>query len=194
MESARRVAWMGGDRVVVHVGAQQKRNREEALENCREGLLQTLKALETEGLGRISVCPETMGKAAQIGNLKETLAFCKTEERLIPCIDFAHLHALGCGALSTLEDFTAVLDAIEDAIGKQRAKRIHIHFSTIEYTARGEKRHHTFAESDYGPRFELLAPLLSDRAYEPTIICECNGTQAEDAAEMKRLFEGCRVS
>lgn len=194
VESARRVLWMGGERVVVHVGARQERERKDAMRNCAEGLKKALVSLENEGLGSVFICPETMGKAAQIGNLEETLDFCRMDERLIPCVDFAHLHALGCGALSAQEDFTAVLDTIENAIGKQRAKEIHIHFSTIEYTAKGEKRHRTFAEKEYGPRFEFLAPLLFTRGYAPTVICECSGTQAEDAAEMKLMYEEFRTA
>lgn len=193
VETARRVKWMGGERVVVHVGAQQKRERGEALAHCAEGLRIAMDTLEAEGLGAVRLCPETMGKAAQIGNLVETLGFCKMDERLIPCIDFAHLHALGHGVLNTRTDFTRVLDETEGMLGQERARKMHIHFSTIEYTEKGERRHRTFAEAAYGPRFEYLASLLSERDYEPTIICECNGTQAEDAAEMMRLFYHCKT-
>lgn len=55
---------------------------------------------------------------------------------------------------------------------------MHVHFSTIEYTLAGEKRHRTFAEAEYGPRFEHLAPLLQARKYTPVIICESKGTMA----------------
>jgi len=65
---------------------------------------------------------------------------------------------------------------------------MHVHFSTIEFTAAGEKRHRTFAEEAYGPRFQFLAPLLKERGYAPRIICECKGTMAEDAREMLRLY------
>ena len=189
VESARRADWLGGHRVVVHVGAQQARSREEAVTNCAEGLQQALRALDQEDLGHIAICPETMGKQAQIGNLSETLCFCSEDERLIPCIDFAHIHALGIGCLNHQKEFAAVLDRIEAAIGLSRAQKIHIHFSTIEYTSKGEKRHRTFSETEYGPRFELLAPLLAVRSYDPVIICECSGTQVEDALTMKQLFE-----
>lgn len=190
VESARRVRWLGGNRVVVHVGAQQKQDREEALAHCQAGLLQAQEALDREGLSEVHICPETMGKGAQIGNLAETLAFCQLEKRFVPCIDFAHLHALYGGALQTQSDFAAVLDEIEEGIGLERARSIHIHFSTIEYTEKGEKRHRTFAEKEYGPRFDRLAPLLAERGYEPIVICECSGTQAEDAQEMKHFFDG----
>ena len=145
--------------------------------------------LDDLGLSHIHLCPETMGRVSQIGDLQETLSFCQLDERLIPCIDFAHLHALGHGALNAPEDFAAVLDAIESALGPERAHAMHIHFSTIEYTAAGEKRHRTFAEEAYGPRFQHLAPLLKERGYQPRVICECKGTMAEDAKAMMEMYE-----
>ncbi len=189
-ESARLVKLLGGDRAVVHVGAVMKLTRAEAIANCRAGLAEAYRRLDDLGLGDVRLCPETMGRPSQIGNLQETLAFCQADARLIPCVDFAHLHALGGGALQRPEDFDAVLDAVEREIGPERAKAIHIHFSTIEFTAAGEKRHRTFAEAAYGPRFEHLAPLLKARGWEPRIICECKGTMAEDAAAMRRIYEG----
>ncbi len=82
-----------------------------------------------------------------------------------------------------------MLDQIEAALGMERARIMHVHFSTIEFTDRGEKRHRTFAEEKYGPRFDFLAPLLKERGYAPRIICECHGTMAEDALTMKHIFE-----
>ncbi len=187
-ESARLVTRLGGDRVVVHVGAVMKLDREEAMENCRSGLKEAYARLDDMGLSHIHLCPETMGRVSQIGDLAETLSFCQLDERLIPCIDFAHLHALGHGALNAPKDFSAVLDAAEKAVGLSRAREMHIHFSTIEYTSAGEKRHRTFAEEAFGPRFQHLAPLLKERGYQPRIICECKGTMAEDAKAMMEIY------
>ncbi len=188
-ESARLVCLLGGDRVVVHIGAVMKLDRKEAAENCRRGLKEAYARLDAMGLGHVHLCPETMGRASQIGDLNETLSFCLLDERLIPCVDFAHLHALNHGALKGPEDFAAVLDAVESALGLSRAREMHIHFSTIEYTAAGEKRHRTFAEDAYGPRFQHLAPLLKERGYQPRVICECKGTMAEDAKAMMEMYD-----
>lgn len=189
-ESAAAVQALGGDRVVVHVGAEMKQPRAEALDRCRAGLQEAYQRLDDLGLGGVHLCPETMGRRGQIGNLEETLDFCQLDARLIPCIDFAHLHALDGGALNAPEEFARVLDRLESVLGLDRARLLHIHFSTIEFTAAGEKRHRTFAETDYGPRFEHLAPLLKQRGYAPRVICECRGTQAEDASEMARIWAG----
>ena len=194
IDSARLVTLLGGDRVVVHVGAMMKLEREEAIQYCREGLREAYRRLDDLGLSQVHLCPETMGRPSQIGDLKETLAFCLMDERLIPCIDFAHLHALGHGALNSTEDFAAVLDEIEATLGLERARTMHVHFSTIEFGSAGEKRHRTFADEKFGPRFELLAPLLKERGYEPRVICECHGTMAEDAKTMMGIYQGSIVS
>lgn len=189
MEAARAATQLGGKRVVVHVGAEMKIDRAQALENCRRGLTEAYKRLDDAGLSEVILCPETMGKRSQIGDLNETLDFCLLDARMLPCIDFAHLHALTQGGLTHTEDFAALLDCAESMLGLERAQKLHIHFSTIEYTAAGEKRHHTFAEDGFGPRFELLAPLLKERGYTGTVICECKGTQADDALAMKQTYE-----
>lgn len=189
LDSARKAAALGGQRVVVHVGAAMKMERSEALTNCRAGLIEAYRRLDDIGLEQTILCPETMGKYSQIGDLRETLDFCLLDERMLPCIDFAHLHALGGGSLNTQADFAAVLDTIEGALGIARARKMHMHFSTIEYTAAGEKRHHTFAEEKYGPRSENLAPLLYARGYDGTVICESKGTQADDAMAMRRIWQ-----
>lgn len=191
-DSAKMVKALGGNRLVVHIGAQLKQERAAALAACRKNLADVLMRMDDLGLSDVHLCPETMGKKSQIGDLQETLAFCLLDERLIPCIDFAHLHALHGGALNCEEDFARILDEMEKALGLDRARRMHVHFSTIEYTAAGEKQHRTFAEEKYGPRFEHLAPILKARAYEPTIICECKGTMAEDARAMKSIFDALK--
>jgi deoxyribonuclease-4 len=59
----------------------------------------------------------------------------------------------------------------------------------VEYGEKGEKKHMTFADAMYGPRFEHLAPLLAQRRYTPHIICESRGTMAEDARTMRDIYE-----
>ena len=189
LEAAQAVDWLGGQRVVVHVGAVMKLERAEALHNCADGLREAYRRLEEAGLGHVRLCPETMGKYSQIGDLKETLSFCQLDERMLPCVDFAHLHALTGGGLKEPVDFERVLDTVQAMLGMDRARQMHMHFSTIEFTPAGEKRHRTFDEPKYGPRFEHLAPLLKQRGYCGTVICECKGTQADDARKMMEMWE-----
>ena len=47
----------------------------------------------------------------------------------------------------------------------------------------------TFEDAEYGPDFAPVAKLLARRGLAPRMICESAGTQAEDAVQMKRMFE-----
>lgn len=189
LQSARAVHHMGGDRIVVHTGSCGKMSREEALILAKDTMRQALAAVDEAGLGHVHICPEVMGKINQLGTLEEVIELCTLDERLIPCVDFGHLNARTFGGLKTQADFAAVFAAIENGLGKERARSIHIHFSRIEYTEKGgEKRHWTLADEQYGPDFAPLAKVLAARGATPVIICESAGTQAEDAVEMRGLY------
>ena len=184
--------WMGAERVTVHTGALMKRSRREALDIARETLREVLRACDGEGYGHITLCPETMGKINQLGDLDEVLELCTLDERLLPCIDFGHLYARSLGADDGPEAFSRMLDRVEEVLGEDRAARFHSHFSHIEFTPKGgEKCHRTFADDGgFGPQWEPLAQEIARRNWSPTFICESAGTQAEDALEMKRTYQG----
>ena len=190
IQSARAVDWMGGSRVVVHTGSCGKMSREEAMALVKDTMALALDALEREGLGHVHICPETMGKLGQLGTLEEVLELCGLDERLIPCIDFGHLNARTFGGLGTFADFEHIFDAIRDRLGNRRMEGFHVHFSKIEYTPKGgEKRHLTFADTQYGPDYRPVVELAAKRNCSLTVICESAGTQAEDAVTMMRAFE-----
>ncbi len=188
LASARAVNAMGGDRIIVHTGSCGKISREEALELAMDTMKKSIEALDSENLGHIHICPETMGKVNQLGTLDEVLALCSLDERLIPCIDFGHLNARDLGCFKTFSDYEAVFKAIENKLGSDRLKTFHSHFSKIEYTAGGEKKHLTFEDTVYGPDFEPVMELTYKYGANPTFICESDGTQAEDAAQMKKYY------
>lgn len=188
LASARAVNAMGGDRIIVHTGSCGKITREEALVLAKDTMALSQKALDAEGLSNIHICPETMGKVNQLGTLFEVLELCKIDERIIPCIDFGHLNARDLGILKDKNDFENILLEIKNQLGEDRFKNFHSHFSKIEYTTGGEKRHLTFEDEVYGPNFEPLMELVVKYGLNPTFVCESAGTQAEDAKSMKDYY------
>ena len=188
LASARAVNAMGGDRIVVHTGSCGKISREKALELAKDTMKIAVDALNSEGLSNIHICPETMGKVNQLGTLDEVLELCLIDERLIPCIDFGHLNARDLGILKTIADFENIFIAIKNKLGSDRLKSFHSHFSKIEYTTGGEKKHLTFEDSVYGPDFEPVMELTYKYGCNPVFICESAGTQAEDAKMMKDYY------
>ncbi|MBR5769077.1 MAG: TIM barrel protein, partial [Clostridia bacterium] len=187
MQSARAADMLGAGRIIVHSGSVSGMEREEAVALAAQTLKQAIAALDEAGLGHIAICPETMGKQNQLGTVGEVCDFCRLDERLIPCIDFGHLYARSLGAVEGYEASAAVLDEIKNALGTERMRNLHIHFSHIEFTAGGEKRHLNFRDGQFGPDFEPLCRALEDAGAEPVIISESAGMQDEDALEMMRI-------
>ena len=186
LQAARAADWLGADRVVFHIGSPGRLDRDPAMALAKETIGAALEAMEGAGLA-VTLCPETMGRASQLGTLDEVLAMCSALDALLPALDFGHLHVAGLGALNSASDFRAVLQKMVDALGYGRVKRFHAHFSRIDYGPKGERRHMNFSDPGYGPDFRHLAPVLLDMKLEPVIICESAGDQADDAAEMLRL-------
>jgi len=188
LASARAVNAMGGNRIIVHTGSCGKISREYALELAIDTMKIALEALKNENLGHIHICPETMGKVNQLGTLHEVVELCKIDESLIPCIDFGHLNARDLGVLKTIEDFDGIFKTIKNELGSDRLNNFHSHFSKIEYTTGGEKRHLTFEDTVFGPDYEPVMELTNKYNLSPTFICESAGTQTEDAKAMKDYY------
>ncbi len=187
IESLRAAGFLGATRVVFHPGA-TKTDRKLDLELAKKNLKMIINMKDNAGFNDIALCPETMGKMKQLGDLVEVMELCLVDERIIPTIDFGHLHTRGLGAINGREDYAKILDIMENMIGYERTKNMHVHFSKIEYTTGGEKKHVTFADEGYGPEFYPLAELIWERKLTPTIICESKGTMAEDALAMKNMY------
>lgn len=189
LSSAKFLKLFGGKRLVFHPAAQGKVSRAEAFEKTLDRIKVLTEYIYLNNYEDLYFCPETMGKTAQIGTLEEVVEICKTDKIFLPAVDFGHLNAREGGSLKTVDDYMSRLEYIISELGYERAKNIHIHFSKIMYGAKGEIKHLTFEDTEYGPEFEPLAVALKKLKLEPYIICESAGTQAEDAREMKRIFE-----
>ena len=187
--------WMGAKRVVIHTGALMKRTRPQAMEVARRVLPQVIQRCDEAGFGHITLCPETMGKINQLGDLDEVLDLCTLDARLLPCVDFGHLYARSLGAEEGLEATVSMLDRMEAVLGVERASVFHSHFSKIEFTVKGgEKCHRTFEDNGgFGPDPAPLMTEIARRGWSPTIICESAGTQDRDALAMKRMYESAKA-
>ncbi|SDE16850.1 TIM barrel protein [Sporomusa acidovorans] len=182
--------WMGADRVVFHIGGPGKgADRRQAMERAKRLFVRVLEAADKQGLLGPLLLPETMGKQNQLGSLDEVLEFCQLDKRVRPAVDFGHLHAVTGGLYTTGPEFSAVFEKIGELLGTEAAKNLHIHFSPIEFTRAGEKRHWSFGDP-FGPPYEPLVAVIADCGYSPRIICESAGTQAKDAKTMQDYYYG----
>ena len=189
LDSANACKLMGGKRVVFHPAAQGKATRLEAVEKTRERLHTLAEYIVLNNLEDMLFCPETMGKLAQIGTVEEITGFCKIAPFFVPCVDFGHINAREQGSLQSVEDYKSRLEYMIAELGFAKMEHFHVHFSKIMYGGKGEIKHLTFADEIYGPTFEPLAVALKELKLKPYIVSESDGTQAEDAAEMKRIYQ-----
>lgn len=189
LDSAKMVKAMGGRRVVFHPAAQGKDAREIAVSRAEDRLKILRDYIYLNALQDCMFCPETMGKLAQVGTVEEIARFCLVDEIFTPCVDFGHVNAREQGSLKTEEDYRRLLEYLVEKLGYERMKHFHVHFSKIMYGAKGEIKHLTFADEVYGPEFLPLARVLKEMKLEPYIVSESDGTQAEDALAMKRMYE-----
>ncbi len=179
---------LGADTIVVHAGSASKISREEAMRLASDTLSRV--ADEFSGKTSVRIGIETMGKINQLGTLDEVIELCKIDPIFAPVVDFGHMNARNIGGYFTDADsYRAVFDQIGNSLGDAYARSLHCHFSKIEYTGAGEKRHLTFSDTVYGPDFEPLAEAIVLEGVAPRIICESAGTMAEDALYMKETWQ-----
>lgn len=189
LSSARVSSLLGADVFVVHSGSAAKLDREEAMRYAEDTLAKAAEALDSAGY-TAKAGLETMGKLNQLGTLDEVIRLCKVSlKHYRPVVDFGHLNARTQGGIASEDDFKHIFDTIAENISPEHAENLHCHFSKIEYTSKGEKKHLTFDDTVFGPSYEHFISAIISLGVHPTVICESDGTMAEDALTMKKLYE-----
>ena len=178
---------LGAGTIVVHCGSCARISRDEAMRLASDTLVRTAASVDTYG---IKIGIETMGKINQLGTLDEVLELCRIDSCFVPVVDFGHLNARDLGGVfRTADDYLRVFDRISSRMDSYIAETLHCHFSKIEYTSAGEKKHLTFEDEVYGPDYEPFIEAIIRGKLAPTVICESMGTQSRDALTMKTLYE-----
>lgn len=180
---------MGANRVVFHPAAQGKESRETAVNRTIARLIELKSIIEERGFTDMKFCPETMGKIAQIGTIEEITHFCTLADFYYPTVDFGHVNAREQGSLKTKEDYIVRLKYMMNLLGYEKVNDMHVHFSKVEYTAKGEKRHLTFEDAIFGPDYKPFIEAIVELNLHPYIVSESAGTQADDAKTMKDYYE-----
>lgn len=190
IDSLKKMKLLGAKKLVFHPGSLTKQTREQALENILNNLKELIKRIDEQNFDfEFYICPETMGKHGQCGTVAEIAQMCSIDKRIIPTLDFGHINSFNQGSLKTQEDFEYVFKVLQNIIG-DRYKFVHIHFSKIEYGAKGEIRHLTFDTDDlkYGPNYEPMIAALKALDITANVICESNGSQTKDSVTMHKLY------
>jgi deoxyribonuclease-4 len=185
IQSVKAGAWMNSYRIVFHMGFYTKYSPQEAMKKCKEAIGELLEKVDGEGIKNYTFAPETTGKKSQFGSLDELIDICQSFDNFAPTVDFAHMHARSGGSIKTKSDYAKIFDKIENELG---IKSLHSHFTKIEYTDAGERRHHVLADDNFGPPLTPLLELISENGFNVTLICETPHLEI-DALEMKKEYQ-----
>ena len=186
LDSARIGYIAGAKGVVVHLGYYGDDSPEEVFRKMKEALERIVEVLQKEN-NPITINPETMGKPSQFGTLEEVVELSKQIPQVLPCVDFAHLHARQRGGFNSYEEFMKALNYIEKELGKDALHSIHLHVSGIEYGEKGEKEHLNLRESDFN--YKDFVAALKKKGVKGQLIVESPNLE-EDALFLKELFYG----
>ena len=178
LQAARIGTLCGAETVVVHTAFYLDDPPEEVYKQVKRQLDDIMRQLRREN-NHILIRPEIMGKESTFGSLEEVLNLCSEVEGLAPGIDFAHLHARN-GEVNSYSEFAAILSRVKERLGKAALENIHIHFSGIKYSAKGEISHLNLEESDL-QYVELLRAL---RGFEVRGLVICERPNLEEDARL----------
>lgn len=173
----------GATDIIFHPGSYFGRDPKEVLQVAVPRLRDCVKELREAG-NPVTLRPETMGKSAMLGSLEDTLVLAAEIEGVLPCLDFAHLHArTGDGSANSYPEWAAMLTLLKKRLGAGALKRLHIHLSGIAYGPKGEKHHLALAEADL--KYKDLFRALHDFRCAGRILCE-SPILEDDALAMQR--------
>jgi deoxyribonuclease-4 len=176
----------GATDIIFHPGSYFERAPADVLKVAIPRLQGCIDELRAAG-NPVTLRPETMGKSAMLGSLEDTVEMAKAIPGVLPCIDFAHLHARpGDGSLNSYEEWSARLDLVGRVLGGEALKHLHVHLSGIEYGPKGEKNHLPLAESDLD--LKGLFRALHGVGAAGRMLCESPAME-DDAVYMKGVWQ-----
>lgn len=175
----------GASDIIFHPGSYFRQPPEEVLPIAIGRLQGCVEELLADGNPAI-LRPETMGKSAMLGSLEDTLKMSQAIDGVLPCLDFAHLHARpGDGSMNTYDEWAGCLESYGNALGEASLKDLHIHLSGIKYGEKGEREHLPLEKADLD--LEALFRALHNYKCQGRILCE-SPILEEDALSMQKVW------
>ncbi|MEM0438191.1 MAG: TIM barrel protein [Candidatus Micrarchaeia archaeon] len=185
LDSVRMAHFAGARSVVIHSAYYMKMGREEAYTHVKEQYKLLSKEIKDRGYTGVILRPELMGKFSQFADIDELIRLCTEVEGLQPCVDFAHYTAMHPRE-NSYEGFCGLLEKVEKGLGKAALKDMHIHFSGIEYTPKGERNHLVFDEAEL--KWKDMVRAWKDFRIEGIAISESPNIEV-DAQKAKKYYD-----
>ncbi len=169
LETARMGKQIGAYSITFHAAFYMKQSPEDVYKTVYKSMERICSTLEAEN-NSIWVRPETTGKGTQWGTLEEIVQLAKEFKNVLPCIDFAHIHARNNGIFNTYDEFSKMLEYVGSELGSEVFENFHAHLAGIEYSVKGEKNHLILEESDMNYKDLLKAFKAFD--VKGALVCE----------------------
>lgn len=166
--SAQATSWCGGTITVFHPGYYQKLSKEEAFQAAKKVLLMIKEKMDAAKV-KCLLGAETVGKKSAFGGLDEVIRLHEELGFVWPVLDFAHLLARGDFPCKSEEDYRRLFGTIEKRIPGY-GKDFHSHFSSIEYTEKGERNHLPISANV--PPYKPLVKMLAENGISGRVVCE----------------------
>lgn len=176
----------GATSVTFHAAYYGNDSKEEVYKAVKKELEEIVKILKSEK-NPILIRPETTGKESQFGSLEEIMNLSREIEQVLPCIDFAHIHARSGGKYNSYKEFVEILSLLEKRLGKRALENMHIHVSGIEYSDKGEIKHLNLKESDFN--YKDLLRALKDYNVSGVVISESPNLETDALLLQKTYLE-----
>ncbi len=142
--------FLGVYRVVFHPGYYRGIDNEETYQTIKKAILEMQETIKKNGW-HVELAPETTGKVNVFGSVDEVLRLVQ-ETGCSFCIDFAHILAR-----EKKVDYEKILKKFSEY------KHLHIHFSGIEYSEKGEKKHVRTKDEDIKKLLQNLKKYAKDK-------------------------------
>ncbi|MFP5332661.1 MAG: non-homologous end-joining DNA ligase [Acidimicrobiia bacterium] len=136
-------AALGADIICAHPGAKGEFTSEELFASIRSRL--DWIGSKVAGLG-VSLGLETAGNDRGFGTLGDIAVLAAEYPFVRPIVDWAHLHAMTGGGLTTTEAFAAVLGFVQESFEAVKVTPLQCQFSDNLFGPHGEIRHTTYGE------------------------------------------------
>jgi len=183
LQTARITALFGGNNVVFHPAYYLGDESSQVYDVVKDNLELMVDELRAD-LNSVSLRPEIMGRASTFGTIDEIFRLCAEVSGVAPAMDFSHWHAR-TGKANSYNEFLAILQQMEDELGRDSLDNMHIHLSGIEYGLKGEKKHTTLDESDM--RYKDLLKAFKKYDVSGCLICE-SPNREEDALLLQGIY------
>lgn len=174
----------GAFSITYHAAFYMGSDKETVYNQVKKQTQRILEVLERESID-VWIRPETTGKATQWGDIDEIINLSKDFEKVLPCVDFSHLHARSGGEFNTYDEFSKILEKMGNEIGQYALDNFHGHLAGIEYTSKGERQHLNLQESDMN--YKDLLKAMKEFNVKGALVCESPNIE-DDCKLMKEYY------